>query len=105
MQSYVGKDVREVVLDYGPPANAIDMGEGKRAFQWVKGRSYSTPVVATTNASVNKTKSFDWYTSNTIVSGGETVYSNCIYTIMGEWDGGKKGWIVTGFRKPSFICE
>ena len=33
MNSYVGNDVREVMVDYGTPANAFDMGDGRRAFQ------------------------------------------------------------------------
>ena len=53
MQGYVGKDVREVMLDYGAPANAFDMGDGRRAFQWVIGSSYTTPVSAKTTGNVN----------------------------------------------------
>ena len=44
MQRYIGQDAREVVVDYGPPANAMDMGDGRRAFQWVMDSSYTTPT-------------------------------------------------------------
>jgi hypothetical protein len=33
MRSYVGQDIREVELVYGPPVNQIDLGNGTRAFQ------------------------------------------------------------------------
>jgi len=28
MTSFVGHDIRNVVVDYGPPSNAFDMGDG-----------------------------------------------------------------------------
>lgn len=34
MAQYVDKDIREVILDSGPPINVMDMGQGVRAFQF-----------------------------------------------------------------------
>jgi len=34
MKQYMGMDIREVILDSGPPLNAMDMGGGVRAFQF-----------------------------------------------------------------------
>jgi hypothetical protein len=31
MAGYVGKPITEPMLHYGPPANAVDLGENKRA--------------------------------------------------------------------------
>ena len=44
MQGFVGKDIRQVVLDYGTPINAMDMGNGTRAFQWKMTKSRTTPT-------------------------------------------------------------
>ena len=105
MQSYVGKDVREVMLDYGAPANAFDMGDDRRAFQWVVGKSYTTPVQATTYGSVNAIGSTAWVNSNTTITGGQTVNSRCLYTLFGNWNDAKKGWFVTGFKEPNLMCQ
>src|SRR3546814_17419814 len=82
MKSYIGKDVREAVLDYGPPANAIDLGGDKRAFQWVMNSRYTTPVTATTTGSVNSYGPTAWVNTNTTVTGGQTINSSCIYTLI-----------------------
>jgi hypothetical protein len=105
MKSYVGKDVREVMLDYGPPANAFDMGDGRRAFQWVIGSSYTTPVTATTTGSVNTYGSTSWVNSNTTITGGQTINSECVYTLFGRWNEERNGWLITDFKKPNFMCE
>ncbi len=105
MESYVGKDVREVMLDYGPPANAFDMGDGRRAFQWVIGSSYTTPVSATTTGSVNTYGSTSWVNSNTTITGGQTINSKCVYTLFGQWNEDRKGWLITDFKKPNLMCE
>lgn len=105
MRSYVGKDVREVMLDYGAPANAFDMGDGRRAFQWVDGSSYTVPVTATTTSSVNTLGSTSWVNSNTTITGGQTINSRCLYTLFARWNEDVKGWYVTDFRKPNLMCE
>ena len=40
MKGYVGRPVQDVMLDYGAPTNAFDMGDGRRAFQWIIHSSY-----------------------------------------------------------------
>lgn len=105
MRGYIGKDVREVMLDYGTPANAFDMGDGRRVFQWVMGSSYTTPVTATTTGSVNTYGPTSWVKSNTTITGGKTINSKCIYTLFSRWNEEPSGWVVTGFKKPNFMCE
>lgn len=105
MRSYIGKDVREVMLDYGAPANAFDMGDGRRAFQWVIGKSYTTPVTATTTGTVNNYNSTSWINSNTMITGGQTINSKCIYTLFAHWNEDINGWFITGFKKPNLTCE
>ncbi|GAB1395228.1 hypothetical protein MASR1M60_33940 [Rhodocyclaceae bacterium] len=105
MQGYVGKDVREVMLDYGSPANAFDMGDGRRAFQWVIGSSYTTPVSAKTTGNVNAIGRTAWVNSNTTITGGQTINSQCLYTMFGRWNESAQGWFVTDFKKPNLMCE
>jgi hypothetical protein len=105
MKSYVGKDVREVMLDYGPPANAFDMGDGRRAFQWGINSSYTTPATATTTGTVNSYGASSWVNSNTMITGGQTINSNCVYTLFGRWNEKTDGWFVTEFKKPNLMCE
>lgn len=105
LKSYIGKDVREVMLDYGSPANAFDMGDGRRAFQWVIGSSYTTPVTATTTGNVSTYGSTSWVNSNTTITGGQTINSKCVYTLFGRWNKETKGWVISNFKKPNFMCE
>lgn len=105
MKSYIGKDLREVMLDYGPPANAFDMGDGRRAFQWVMQSSYTTPVTANTNGTVSTYGSTSWVNSNTTISGGQTINSACAYTLFAVWNASTNSWVVTDFNKPKLMCE
>ena len=105
LKSYVGKDIREAALDYGNAANAIDMGDGKRAFQWVLTRSYTMPINSNTSGSVSNIGNSTWFNSNTMVTGGQTINSQCVYTLIAEWNQTTESWIVTDFRKPKFSCQ
>jgi len=117
MQGYVGKDVRAVMLDYGPPANAFDMGDGRRAFQWVINSSYTTPTYATTTGTVNTVGSVNslgnyssvnansWVNSNTVITGGQTISSRCVYSLFGRWNESRNGWELVGFQQPRLDCE
>lgn len=105
MKSYVSKDVREIMLDYGPPANAFDMGDGRRAFQWVMSSSYTMPTYANTTGSVSAYGNTAWVNSNTTISGGQQINSRCAYTLFALWDQQRNGWVVSDFKKPNLMCE
>ncbi|NVK00608.1 MAG: hypothetical protein HWE12_03610 [Oceanospirillaceae bacterium] len=105
MQSYMGKDVREVMLEYGPPANAFDMPNGTRAFQWVMNTSFTTPSYATTTGTVSNYGYSSWVNANTTITGGQTINSSCIYTAFGRWNESTQGWTLVDFKKPKLLCE
>ena len=105
MESYVGKDVREVVIDYGPPANAMDMDDGRRAFQWVMTSSRTTPTTARTTGTVSADGDAASVSSRTRITGGQTINSRRIYTLYGEWDESRNGWIITSFEQPRSYRE
>lgn len=105
MEGFVGKDIREAQLSYGPPINAFDMGDGRRAFQWKINSSYTTPVYTTTTGNVTSGGYQNWYSLNSITTGGQTFSTSCIYTLFAKPDPKNKSWIITGFKKPSLECE
>ena len=109
MESYIGKDVRTVVLRYGPPANAIDLGRGKRAFQWIMNSSYTTPTYVSTtsygSAYGSRYNATAWVNSYSTITGGQTINSRCIYTLITKWDKSRNAWIVTGYQQPGIGCE
>ena len=105
MQSYLGKDIRDVMLDYGPPSNAFDMGDERRAFQWVIDSSYTMPSYATTTGTATTMGYQTWVTSNTAIYGGQTTTSRCVYTLFATWDNVTNGWKIVDFRKPNIMCE
>jgi hypothetical protein len=99
MRGYVGQDIRNVELSYGPPINQIDLGDGTRAFQWSKVSVDTTPVsaISTTDKDRKGRK-----TTQTQFIGGDTSVTRCLYTFIAARQG--DGWIVTGIRQPSFNC-
>jgi hypothetical protein len=101
MRKYVGQDIRAVELDYGPPVNQIDLGGGTRAYQWQKVSVDTTPATAVTTT--DKDQKGRKTTSTEFVGGGQTV-NTCLYTFITAWDPQRNGWVVTGFREPSFDC-
>lgn len=101
MRGYVGQDIRNVELAYGPPANQVDLGPGARAFQWRKISVSTTPVTAVTTTEKDKKGR---KTTETQYVGGDQTVTNCLYTFITAWDPHRGGWIVTGIREPSLDC-
>ena len=102
----MGKSVTDAMLDYGAPQNAFDLPDGRRAFQWVYNTTYVTPTTTTTNANVvGGGYNMAWVNSNTTIAGGQPLTARCVYTLIGTWDAGQQTYIITEYRKPSFMCE
>jgi hypothetical protein len=101
MRSYVGQDIRQVELAYGPPVNQIDWGNGTRAFQWAKISVDTTPVSAVTTTDKD---SKGRKTTQTQFVGGDQSVTKCLYTFITAWNPSGNGWVVTGIREPSFDC-
>jgi hypothetical protein len=101
MRSYLGQDIRNVELTYGPPANQIELGNGVRAFQWRKISVDTTPMSAVTTTDKDRKGR---KTTETQFVGGQQSVTDCLYTFLTTWDARQNGWIVTGIRQPSFDC-
>src|SRR3954449_7751620 len=89
MRSYVGQDIRAVMLAYGPPANEVDLGGGTRAFQWRKISVDTTTVSAVTTTKDKKGRRIE----QTQFVGGTQNVTDCLYTFISAWDPQRNGWI------------
>jgi hypothetical protein len=101
MRGYIGQDIRQVELAYGPPSNQIDLGGGTRAFQWTTTSVDTTPVTAVTTTEKDRKGR---RTSETQFVGGNQTMTTCLYTFITTWNPPGNGWTVTGIREPSLEC-
>lgn len=106
MKSYVGQDIREVMLVSGQPIAAMDMGNGVRAFQFMWGGTSSTAVTSQSNTQVSSGNTSGWLSNTSISSsGGALISSGCVISYLTEWNEKTQGWIVTGYRYPKkLVC-
>lgn len=105
MNGFVGKPIQEVMVRYGQPNNAFDMGDGRRAFQWSMSNTYVTPVTSTTTGNAYAYGPSVAWTQNTQISGGVPITNTCAYTMFGRWSGASNTWIMESFQKPKLACE
>lgn len=96
MESYIGRDITDVVLDYGPPSNVVELPDGRTAFQWIATNTYTTPTTTSIYGYGN------YATATTY--GGTTSSYDCLYTLFARANG-NNSYTVTGFKKPSIMCE
>lgn len=43
---YIGRTIADYVLDHGPPTNIVDLGSGKKGFQWLTTKTRTVSIVA-----------------------------------------------------------
>lgn len=105
MKKYVERDIRDVVLDSGPPIHAFDMPDGQRAFQFYwGGGTVAMPQVTTSTGQATVVGNSAWFSGTAITSGGGVVTSQgCLITYLTTWDAGRQGWIVKGYRYPDRV--
>lgn len=100
MKSYVGKDIREVILTNGQPIGVLDMGEGSRAFQFIWGGFSQTAVTSNSTTQING----DWLGKASVQSSGSAfVASGCVISYVTRWDEKRKSWIIFDYRYPDKI--
>lgn len=105
MKGYVGRPLQAAMVDYGPPSNAFDMGDGRRAFQWEMTNSYTAPTFVQNRGNVTPIGNSVWWTQNTQIIGGGTSTSKCLYTLYARWDQAANVWRVEGIEKPRLECQ
>jgi len=102
MKQYMGQDIREVIIESGPPMNAFDMGDGQRAFQFLwGGGTVALPQITTGSGQVTAIGNAAWYSGTAITSGGGVYHSDgCVLTYLTRWDESRHGWVVVAYRYP-----
>ena len=107
MKQFMNKDIREVMIDAGPPINAFDMGNGVRAFQfrW-GGGSFAFPQTTNTTGNVTSYSNTAWLSAQSITTGGGTYHSEgCLITYLATWSAERNTWVVTSIRYPKgLVC-
>jgi hypothetical protein len=107
MKQYLGKDIREVVLDSGPPINELDMADGVRAFQfrW-GGGAVALPSTTTTVGQVSTTGRASSFSGQSSTIGGGVISSDgCVITYLARFNKPRNAWIVESYRLPKeLVC-
>lgn len=96
MAGLVGKDLTEVMVQYGQPAGSFDMPDGRKAFQWRVDSSYMMPTTTTYTAYGNIGTAY--------TTGGGVVSGTCFYTLYGEKNR-SNSYTITSFAPPPPGCE
>lgn len=96
MEGYVGRDITDVMLEFGRPSNVFELPDGRVAFQWTDTNTIYTP--ATTNI-----YNYGSYATATTYGGTASSY-DCVYTFFAKPNGAGSHTIV-GFKQPSLECE
>ena len=107
MKGFIGKDIREVMMTEGPPLNAFDLSEGRRAFQYrFGGGSFVTPQVSNTTGSAAVVGNSIWLDQRTITQPAAIVESEgCLISYIAEFNNSLSSWIVTDIRYPKrLVC-
>ena len=100
MGKYVGQDIREVAITYGPPSNAFDLGDGRRVFQWITTTKLTTPATVQTTGTVTTTGNTDWLNTNTTISSPQTITQEDVCSYIATWDEAQNAWVVSEVRIP-----
>lgn len=101
MKSYIGKSISEPMMDYGRPTNVYDLGNDRRAFQWIMNQSGAYPITSPSYGTIYGAGG--WATVTTSSTTYVPYSKTCAYTITAKKSG--DDWIVDGFRKPTLGCE
>lgn len=107
MKQFIGKDIREVIMVSGPPINAFDLPEGRRAFQYrFGGGQLVQPTVSTESGTAIVFNNQAWYEKQTITKPSRVVeIEGCLISYIASFDEQKDGWIVEDIRYPKqLVC-
>ncbi|MDX8410454.1 MAG: hypothetical protein R8K46_01080 [Mariprofundaceae bacterium] len=116
MQSYLGKDMRDVIADNGPPVKEIEVSETRRAFQynWDYGTfghsttSYNLEPPGRNGKTAPKgfTVQYGYLIPNAdMLTGHVALKPECAITFITEWNEALQKWIVVDYRgKNNLMC-
>ncbi len=107
MKQFIGQDVREVVMNDGPPVNVFDYSDDRRVFQFYwGGGTFTTPGNSTTVGSAYAIGSTVYGTATTISRPAMSITSEgCLTSYITRWSDEREGWIVEDIRYPQrMVC-
>lgn len=107
MKQFIGKDIRQVIVNSGMPVNEFDMGDGRRAYQFYWGGGTMTlPQTATQQGSVNVVGNTGYFNATTVTSPGGTFSSQgCLITYFARQNKETEAWIVESINYPQrLVC-
>lgn len=105
MRRYMGQPVQAAIARNGPPTNAFDMPDGRRAFQWSRSGQFTTPVQASNSGNIYAAGNAAWWTQNTTITGGQPINVSCHYTVYARWNASANAWIMETFEPIPYQCE
>ena len=100
MGKYVGQDIREVAISYGPPSNAFDLGDGRRVFQWITETNLTAPGHSATTGTATVVGPTVWMNSQTQITPAQTISQQDVCSYIAKWDQPTNSWLVTEVRIP-----
>ena len=105
MKEYQGKQISDIVLQYGPPVSAFDMGDGRRAFMW----AYNGQVIVPGTANSSGTLIGGSYYGTTTITPSQAINYQCNYTMFATRSRtdieGPAAWTIVGYQKPTAMCQ
>ncbi|RYG90106.1 MAG: hypothetical protein EON59_00565 [Alphaproteobacteria bacterium] len=101
MRTFVGKDIAEVQLRYGPPAQVVDLADGRRAYQFKEGGGAAV-IPGNTTASATTVGNTTFVNSQTTPA--MVIDRNpCLLTFIATPTGSR--WTVQDIRVPKeLVC-
>ena len=102
MNGFVGKDVSQAVAQYGPPINAYDLPDGRRAFQWRIDKAMVMPTTTTFNGYGTNYGYGTAVSGSAMTTGGYMGNKACFYTLYTKGSGNR--WTVVGYEPPRPGC-
>jgi len=106
-KQYVGKEITEVMLENGRPANVFDMKNGARVFQWYWGGGVIVTPGSSTSTGQVRVIGNTAHLSQTTFSNPSQVYSSkgCLISFITKRSSVKSEWIVRDYRIPKrLVC-
>jgi len=117
MQSYLGKDIQEVITDSGPPLREFNVSGNKRAFRYNWHYEAIYPALDAyklqppgkynnSAAPAGFTVSYGYLTPRSnVYAGNLSLSQDCDITYVSEWSEEQESWIVVGYKsKDTLIC-
>lgn len=97
LEKPTGDPIEMAMARNGAPANAFDLPDGRRAFQWVR--------ETTAHASAMPGGDSAWWRANAPIEGGRSIAGGCVYTLYARWNDDRRMWLVEEMAPLPAACE